>query len=347
MGEATLARSSVAGVASPAVRHSHEGGNPVKRAGRTFAQSSGGCGIIAPAVSDQHPLPAVAAATDQAEHEPFVALRLWLAGSPWRLSGGWLLLAGLIAAAGQQAWRGPWLPVLLALALAEVVWGALWWQLTASHAWPLHQARRRPALPYVQPDSPAGRLLGWPKPGAAAAMARSGLPLAALALLLALPISRLALLLTGLVLLAALLGMAARQAELSGLAGWLQALVQMALPFVLGVSLAGPWPPAPQGAFLVGLGSGYTLLARSLLVSSHQTPTGRMLNLLIAAAGFAAILAVLLAARLPLAAGVVALLAVAPLLLLARMDDSPARAAQPWLLAAVMFSAAAIGFGIG
>ncbi len=63
-----------------------------------------------------------------------------------------------------------------------------------------------------------------------------------------------------------------------------------------------------------------------------------MLHLLIAAAGLAAILAVLLAARLPLAAGVVGLLAVAPLLLLARMDDSPAqRAAQPWLLAVVMW----------
>jgi hypothetical protein len=242
---------------------------------------------------------------------------------------------------------GPWLALLLALALTEVVWGALWWQLTPFQAWPLHRARRRPALPYVQPESPAGRLLGWPQPGAAAAMARAGLPLAALALLLALPVSRLALLLTGLVLLAVLVGMAAQQAGLSGLAGWLQALVQTALPFVLGVSLAGPWPGAPQIAFLVGLGLGYTLLARSLVPPSQQTPTGRMLNLLIAAAGFAAILAVLLAARLPLATGAVGLLAVAPLLLLARMDGSPARAVQPWLLAGVMLSAAAIGFGVG
>lgn len=287
------------------------------------------------------------AAIDQPEHESFVALRLWLAGSPWRLSGGWSLLAGLIAAAGQQIGSGPWLAVLLALALTEVVWGALWWQLTPAQAWPLHRARRRPALPYVQPESPAGRLLGWPQPGAGAAVARAGLPLAALALLLALPVGRLAVLLTALVLLAVLLGMAAQQAGLSGLAGWLRASVQMALPFVLGVSLAGPWPPAPQGALLAGLGLGFTLLARSLLASSHQTPTGRMFNLLIAAAGFVAILAVLLAARLPLAAGVVGLLAVAPLLLLARMDGSPARVAQPWLLAVVMLSAAAVGFGIG
>ncbi len=292
-------------------------------------------------------MPAAAAATDQAEHESFVALRLWLAGSPWRLSGGWLLLAGLMAAAGQQVWSGPWLAVLLALALTEVVWGALWWQLASPQAWPLHGARHRPALPYIQPDSPAGRLLGWPKPGAAAAVARAGLPLAALALLLALAINRLALFLTGLALLAVLLGMAAQRARLGGLLGWLQAMVQIALPFALGVSLAGAWPPEPQGAFLVGLVLGYTLLARALVSTLPETPTAPMLRLLIAAAGLAAILAVLLAARLPLAAGVVGLLAVAPLLLLARSDGRPSRSAQPWLLAVVLLSAAAVGLGIG
>ncbi|HSN73873.1 MAG TPA: hypothetical protein VL334_02135 [Anaerolineae bacterium] len=297
-------------------------------------------------MSVQHPLPAAAAASDQAEHETFVSLRLSLAGSPWRLSGGWLLLAGFVAAAGRDTWRGPWLPVLLALALAELVWGALWWQLAPAHAWSLHRARRRPALPYVQPASPAGRLLGWPEPGAAAAMVRAGLPLAALAILLALPIGQAALLLTGLVLLTVLLGMAAGQAGLTGLAGWLQALIQAALPFALGVALAGQWPP-PQGAYLVGLGLGYTLLARSMVPPSRQSPSSRMADLLIAAGGFASILVVLLATWQPLAAGVVGLLAVAPLLLLARMDDQQQRTAQPWLLAAVMFSSAAVGFGIG
>jgi hypothetical protein len=284
---------------------------------------------------------------DQPEHEPFVSLRLWLAGTPWRLSGGWLLLAGLLAAAGQQAWRGPWLPVLLALALAEVVWGALWWQIVPTRAWPLHRARGRPALPYVQPASPAGRLMGWPEPGAAAAVARAGLPLAGLAVVLALPIGRVAVALTGAVLLAVLLGMTARQAGLTGLAGWLQALVQVALPFALGVSLLGQWPPAPQGAFLLGLGLGYTLLARSLVQSSQQTVNGPLVHLLFAGGGFAAILAVLLATGQSLAAGVVGLLAVAPLLLLARSDGSQTRVAQPWLLAAVIVSSAAIGFGIG
>jgi hypothetical protein len=153
--------------------------------------------------------------------------------------------------------------------------------------------------------------------------------------------------LTGAVLLAVLLGMTARQAGLTGLAGWLQAVVQVALPFALGVSLLGQWPPAPQGAFLLGLGLGYTLLARSLVQSSQRTVNGPLVHLLFAGGGFAAILAVLLVTGQSLAAGVVGLLAVAPLLLLARSDGSQARVAQPWLLATVIVSSAAIGFGLG
>jgi hypothetical protein len=240
----------------------------------------------------------------------------------------------------------PLLTTLLALALAEVLWGALWWQLASAHAWPLHAARRRPALPYIQPASPAGRLLGWPTPGHAAAIVRAGLPLAALAALLALTVGQLALLLTGVVLLAALLAMAARLAGLTGLVAWLQAFVQAALPFGLGVSLNGLWPPAPQGAYLFGLGVGCMLLARALLRPAEPSPVSRAFHLLIALAGYGAIVAALLAAGRMLAASGVGLLAVAPLLILAR-GSGQARPAQPWLLAAVLLSAAAIGFGIG
>lgn len=292
-------------------------------------------------------MPAAANAADHAEHEPFVALRLAFAGSPWRLSGGWLALAGLLAAQGLTFWRGPLLPWLLAIVLAEVLWGALWWQLAPAHAWALNRARRRPALPYVQPDSPAGRLLGWPEPGPAAAMLRAGLPLAALALLLALSLGQFAVVLTGCVLLAVLLAMAARLAGLLGLAAWLQALCQVALPFALGVSLLASWPTAPQSYYLAGLGLGYTLLARALIPPSASTPANRQGHLLLAGAGLAAVVAVLLASGLLLAAGLVGLLGVAPLLLLARLDGPAARAAQPWALAVVMLSAAAIGLGIG
>ncbi len=278
-----------------------------------------------------------------------VSLRLWLAGSPWRLSGGWLAVAGLIAAAGEEIWLGPWLPVLLALTLAEALWGALWWQLVPAQRWPLHRAHHRPALPYIQPASPAGRLLGWPEPGAAAAITRAGVPLIALALLLSIAISPLAVALTGAVALLVLLAMAARQAGLTGLVGWLYALVVAALPFILGVALGsgGHWPPASQMARLLGLGLGYCLLVRALAPGVAQPAGGGLLRLLTAAAGFAALAVVLLASGHLLAAGAVGLLAAAPLLLLARADGHQPAAAQPWMLAATLVSAAALGFGIG
>jgi hypothetical protein len=278
-----------------------------------------------------------------------VSLRLWLAGSPWRLSGGWLAVAGLIVAAGEEIWLGPWLPVLLALTLAEALWGALWWQLVPAQRWPLHRAQHRPALPYIQPASPAGRLLGWPEPGVAAAITRAGVPLIALALLVSVAISPLAVALTGAVALLVLLAMAARQAGLTGLVGSLYALVVAAMPFTLGVALGsgGQWPPAPQSAWLLGLGLGYCLLARALAPGDAQPAAGGLLRLLTAAAGFAALAVVLLASGRLLAAGAVGLLAAAPLLLLARADGRQPAAAQPWMLAATLVSAAALGFGIG
>jgi hypothetical protein len=280
---------------------------------------------------------------------PLVSLRVWLAGSPWRLSGGWLALAGMVAAAGPALGHGPWLPLLLTLALAEVLWGALWWQLVPARRWPRHRAQRRPHLPYIQPASPAGRLLGWPEPGVAAAITRAGAPLVALALLLALTISPLAILLTGAVSVLVLLAMLTRQAGLSALTGWLYALVVATLPFALGVALAapGPWPPASLEARLLGLALGYSLLAWALAPRAARPAARGPARLLMAAAGFAALLITLLASRLMLAAGVVGLLAAAPLLLLAQAHGRQPAAAQPWTLAAILVSAAALGFGIG
>jgi hypothetical protein len=238
------------------------------------------------------------------------------------------------------------LPVLLALALAEVVWGALWWQLVPAHAWPLQRARRRPVLPYIQPASPAAQVFGWPEPGAVAAIARAGLPLAILAILLSLPVGRAALWLTGAVLLIVLLAMPARQAGLRGLTGWLQAAVQAGLPFALGVILHGQWPSAPLNMMLPGLGAGYLLLARSVLALPVDASEGSLPHLLLAAAGFGVVATVLLVENQLLAAGGVGLLAVAPLLVLAGVSDRKARLAQPWMLAAVLLSSVAIGFGI-
>lgn len=311
------------------------------------------CGLV----SAYHPVSAVSPASDQPPQPSFIALHLWLADTPWRLSGGWLLFAGLIAAAGWQTLYTALVSTLLALVLAEVLWGALWSQLVPIHAWPLHHARRRPRLPYVQPGSPAARLLGWPVPGPAAAIARAGLPLLAMAVLLAILVGRTAVLASIGVLLVVLLAMAAQRARLVSLVGWLQALVQVAAPYMLGVALAGPWPNGASGARLVLLGFGYTLLARALIFVALARDPGSVKTdlsvsfhrLLLAAAGTTLVTAVLLFGQQYLAAGLVVLLAAAPLLILGAGNDlvQTQRTAQPWLLALVLVSAAAVGTGIG
>lgn len=301
-------------------------------------------------------MPAAPSAADPSDQPSFIGLRLWLADSPWRMSGGWLALAGLLAAAGTRLPEHPLLPILLALALTEVLWGALWSQLVPRHAWPLHQAQQRPALPYVQPGSVAARLLGWSEPGPAAAMARAGLPLLAVVALLAGPAGEPALVASGCAVLAVLLGMAAQRAGLADLTCWLQALVQITLPFALGVALAGPWPAAPQGVELAALGLGYTLVGRAFIagqpVVRHEEQSALAANpgpLLLAIGGAGLVTAVLLVNGQPLAAGVVVLLATAPLLTLsgAYGAGKAARAVQPWLLALTLASGIAVGFGLG
>lgn len=186
-------------------------------------------------------------------------------------------------------------------------------------------------------------------------MVRAGLPLVFLATLLALSVGQPAPVLTGLVVGAVLLGMAAQQAGLTGLAAWLQALVQATLPFTLGVALAGAWPAAPHDVWIVALGAGYTLLARALIpgeMPAHQADPSRAARsaprLLLAAAGTVLIVAVLLLNQQPLAAGLASLLAVAPLLMWARAAAAdPLRQAQPWLWALLLGSALALGTGIG
>lgn len=283
-----------------------------------------------------------------ATEQPFVFLRLWLTGSPWRLSGAWMTLAGILAAqvsptAGQVA---P-LAALLAVALAEILWSGLWWNLVPAQAWPLYRTARRPQLPYVQPGSPASRLLGWPEAGPAASMLRAGVPLALLTAAVAWVTGHWAAPLSALVLGAVLLGMVARQAQLSLLVVGLQAVVQVAAPFALGVSLRGVWPGGPEGSQLAALGLGYTALAIAVFTPPDHSLDRRTTRLLLAGAGYVLILAALLWAKLLLAAGAVGLLAVAPLLVLSRLERGNPRGVQPWMLAAVVVSAVALGLGLG
>lgn len=288
----------------------------------------------------------VAPPVDHGEETSFLAIQAWFSGSPWRLTGGWYFIAGLAAAGGLTSLGRPWIAAVMGLVLAGAIWGALWSQLAVRGNLPATYTLRRPAWPYVTPESPAGRIAGWQRPGALGRLVRVAVPLAGLALLLAWPLGRSALLATAAAIVAAVLGAAVVRAGLSTLSSLLRGLVVAGLPFALGVLMPGAWPDQPLGLWLLALAGGYILLT----AASQPRPAGQAgwLPLLLAVGGAALLAGALLFAGLPMAA-VVSLLLMAPPLLsmsgVGRVDR--AGAAQAWWLAAVLCSALAVATGIG
>lgn len=282
-----------------------------------------------------------------------MALRVWLAGSPWRLTAGWLVLVALLATLGSDILDQPLLQLAFALVLAELLWMALWMQLVPPRPWPGRLARRRPALPYIAPGSPAARLLGWQQPGTLAAIVRGGVPLVLLALLIAYVLGPTALLLTAFVVAVVVVATITRRAGLIGLTHWLHALLIVGPPIALGLSLAGVWPVLPESLWLGGLAIGAFFLARvavespALPLDTAASGSGGLYHILLAGAGVAALAGVMLIARKPLALGVVVLLATAPLLTVARPTRVGHGVFQGWCLLLVLVAAAALGLGLG
>lgn len=296
-------------------------------------------------MSSENPSAVVVSTPEQVEQTSFLALQAWLAGSPWRLSGGWLFIAGLAAAGGWVRSPLSWLTLALGLVLTGMLWGALWTQLTTLQRLPYAYTERRPALPYVTPHSPAGRMAGWQQPGALGHLVRVGLPLIGLAALVAYLLGTQALLATAVVAVLVLIGAATIRAGLDGLGNWLRGLVVAGLPFALGILTVTTWPDQPRGLWLLGLTAGYLFLAVAS-TSVAQRDRG-IFGLLIGVLGAATVAAVLVVARLPVAAVVTLLLIMPPLLAQSGHYAGRLSTAQGWWLGAVLCSSLALGFGIG
>lgn len=258
-------------------------------------------------------------------------MRVWLAGSPWRLTGVWLALAGLVASAGLRVQIQSLWSIALALLLADPLWGALWAQIAegATATRPLS----RPRLPYAVADSPAGQLWRW----------LGQAPVIVVAGLVAWLLGPLAMALTGLALVLASIGGLASRAGLNSWVGWLRALTQVTLPFTLGVTLAGPWPAQPEGLWLASLLTAFTLLAVATELFGLNGARGDITAL--AMAGTAVCAFTLLVAGLPLVAGLIVLLAVGPLLALQRADLVRPAALQTWWWLLAMVAALSLGLG--
>jgi hypothetical protein len=82
--------------------------------------------------------------------------------------GAWAVLCGVVAS-GQLRWEDEaLLNLALVLLLIELGWGSLWdlavgtrWFRPLAERWPPVDAQPAAALPYTQPQAPAGRLARW------------------------------------------------------------------------------------------------------------------------------------------------------------------------------------------
>lgn len=278
-------------------------------------------------------------ASDQGSYGSVVGLRMWLDGSPLRVAGAWTMLAGLVAAAGWMSWEAEaLLAIVLALLLADPIWGGLWAQIASRSVWP---GRRQPShlgwLPYASQAGLGGRA------GLPAALVTEVIPLLLVALIVAWLLGPRAIWLTMIVALLCALGWLAWRSSLVTVAFWLQALVQVTAPFALGVSLAQITPTWPASAALMALAGGLTCLARAdFAVGAHEP-----FPLLLAVVGSMLVVGSAVIVGQPLAAGFLALLAAGPLLLLARPLAVRRVAVQVWWWLLAMAAAVVLGTGIG
>jgi hypothetical protein len=160
--------------------------------------------------------------------------RIWMERSPWRVAGGWSMLAALLSAGIASQPLIVDIPrLLLIFLLVDLLWGSIWGAMTLPNSLPnLEQAtpQTRVWLPYLRPNSPASRLFGYDRPGILPLLARVALPGVALSLLVAAALDPMLLWLTLAVVVLSISGWLHRQVELVPV-GLLHTLVSVSLPW--------------------------------------------------------------------------------------------------------------------
>lgn len=265
--------------------------------------------------------------------ESLINARLVLVGPLWRPAAAWMLLAGFVASSGLAIRQPSLLPLLFALLLADPLWGALWAQTVRRPAPPRQDHLRRGWLPYAQPSALGGGQ------GPAAALVREGLPPLAAAAVVAAAVGPAAVWATALVVVFCALGGLASRAAILPVVAWLRVLVGVALPFGLGVALAGGWFGWPVSAQLVAVGLGVTLMAGA----GHAPMDREPYPLLWGGLGAAVLVAAFLLAGQAVLAGVVGLLTAGPLLQLAHPQRARPKTLSAWLWVTAMVAALALG----
>ncbi|MBP7962036.1 MAG: hypothetical protein KBG20_05535 [Caldilineaceae bacterium] len=165
-----------------------------------------------------------------------------LHSTPWRPLAAWSVLAAgltlgiLTGRTGSALGLAPWPTLMLCGLLADGLWGGIWRGLTAlptqggTGSDPQAAQAAGRWLPYVQPGSPAARLLGRDHAGGFVQNLRVALPVILAALVLATVLGPGALILTGaMILLASLAWLTAHHRSV------------VALPLSIGATVLLPW----------------------------------------------------------------------------------------------------------
>lgn len=160
--------------------------------------------------------------------------RIWFERSPWRVAGGWSMLAALLSVGMVNQPQVIDIPrALLVFLLVDLLWGSIWGAMTLPNSLPnLEQpmTRARVWLPYLRPNSPAAHLFGYDRPGILPLLARVALPSIALATAIAAALDPVLLWLTLAVVALSVSGWVHRQVALVPI-GLLHTLVSVSLPW--------------------------------------------------------------------------------------------------------------------
>jgi hypothetical protein len=268
--------------------------------------------------------------------------QFWLGHFPWRPTAAWSVVAALLASGAlARLDQLDWQSLALLVLLVDPLWGSIW-RLAAgrNELLPLDAQALlyRFWLPYLRPDSPANKLLGWDNTNVLPLLFRVALPSLILATAVALALGPFALMLTALVALLSPLGWTLRR-SLALQPVLLQSLVTIALPWLLTLQLTDlgdSWSrPATVLAFVASLHH----WGEGRLLRNHQDWFGAALL----AIAEIAIVALLVIAQAPFWLGLLAVLWLPAWLTI--YQRQPLQRVNFWWLAALLVTALGISSG--
>jgi hypothetical protein len=269
-------------------------------------------------------------------------VQVWLGAFPWRPTSAWAVLAamlstGLLARPFELNWQ----TLALVLVLVDLLWGGIWRLAAGRQALlPLHEQviQQQVWLPYLQPRSPAYKLLGWDNTGVLPLLFRVVLPSVVLALALASVLGVTAVWMTGLLMLVSVLGWTIRR-SLEAQPVLLQSIATIGLPWLLASQLL----PTVQGA-----GWPLSQTGMILLWVLHNWGEGRLLcayddrfGLVLLAGAEVGMVLLLIFLQAPLWLGLLVILWLPAWLLI--YQRQPLQRVTIWWLGALLISALALG----